>query len=255
MSYRNPKLIEATHFGYAPCNNWKCPGCFVVLTTAQSARRHIKTPCARFAEVIVKARANITAQKSTAVTTLSQPPLYSFIDLNKLKSDIEKLCCPHCQSPVHLDTGQKNSPAFTMRYHCVKCPFEFASKSSPLVKSPSRSHSQPDIQLRLPAVAQTVGLKYAQMSRFLYLLGINPPAKTSWQRASDLVFDSVEKITLKSMQKAQEVAKNDTDLWVIIDCRWASRGYNSEQATVLIIDGKQDKVLIPMMSKTQLLPI
>jgi len=30
---------------------------------------------------------------------------------------------------------------------------------------------------------------------------------------------------------------------MVIDCRWASRGFNSEQATVYVLDGTQDKVI------------
>jgi len=148
----NEKLFDARRFGYAPCNDWKCPGCFVVLKTARSAKRHIKIPCARFAEVEV----------------------------------------------VH--------------------------RSSPLIKPSDYNRSQPDIQIRFATAAQLAGLKYAQVSQFLDLLGVNPPAATTWQSVSDLVFDSVEKITLKTMEKAREIARNDNDLWVIIDCRWASRG-------------------------------
>jgi len=46
------------------------------------------------------------------------------------------------------------------------------------------------------------------------------------------------------MKAAEELKKDTGDSWIIIDCRWASRGYNSEQATVYIIDGKRDKVLL-----------
>jgi len=95
------------------------------------------------------------------------------------------------------------------------CPFELIQPSSPSVKIPSRLWRQPDIQLRLPAAAQSVGLKYAQAAQFLELLGLQPPAESA----------------IRSMQKVREIAKKDNDLWVIIDCRWASRGFNSEQAS------------------------
>jgi len=49
------------------------------------------------------------------------------------------------------------------------------------------------------------------------------------------------------MNKAKEESKLDPELWFIMDCRWASRGYNSEHATVYILDGKKDKVLLLLM--------
>jgi len=42
----------------------------------------------------------------------------------------------------------------------------------------------------------------------------------------------------------QAIANDKTDpLWVIIDCPWASCGFNSEQATNYCLDGSRDKVL------------
>jgi len=243
---RNEKVLEAERYGYGPCDHWKCPGCGVVLGLKRSSWRHITNPCPRFAEVIAKAKEQQTQTQSsnTDITSYSPAPLYCIMDINTLISGMEKLRCHSCNSFVKIERGIKNTLAFTLRIYCPKCPFELQQQSSPLIKVPSRDRKQRDIQVRLPATAQIAGLKYAQASQFLTLLGVNPPAETTWQGVSDLVFDSVEKLTMKSMQKAREVARQDNNLWVIIDCRWASRGHNSEQATVLVMDGSQDKVLL-----------
>jgi len=46
------------------------------------------------------------------------------------------------------------------------------------------------------------------------------------------------------MVKARNELKQTNDkAWIILDCRWASRGFNSEQATVYCIDGRMDKVI------------
>jgi len=241
---RNERILEAERYGHAPMNNWECPGCGVILKQKQSARRHIKAPCPRFTDFINKLKAvDSVPCTNVPIPLVIDPPQYAMIDLNSLYSLVEKLSCPWCHNTVSVDNNSKNTLAFTLRVHCTRCPFEVVQKSSPLIKVPSQARKQPDIQLRLPTTAQIAGIKYAQLSRFLDLLGVNPPAESSWQHVSDLVFDSVEKVTIKSMQKAQEAAHADEDLWVIVDCRWASRGYNSEQATVLVMDGKHDKVI------------
>jgi len=222
-----------------------------VLVPIQSARRHIKKRCVRFVEVMNRKKAMSTANGATQMmqellqqsNIKTPPPQYALVDLNSLYSLTEKLTCPWCHNKIRVQRVSKNQLVFTLRVYCVECPFEVHQKSSPLVKAPSRKRRQPDIQLRLATAAQIAGLKYAQFSQFLDLLGVNPPAETAWQGVSDIVFDSVEKITIKSMQNARETARTDNDLWVIIDCRWASRGHNSEQATVLVMDGNQDKVL------------
>lgn len=97
--------------------------------------------------------------------------------------------------------------------------------------------------MRLPAAAQICGVKHQQLHEFLDLVGTNSPTAPVWQRVSDKVFPAVETSALASMQKAIAKAKEEPDLWVILDCRWASRGYNSEHATVFCMDGNTDKVL------------
>jgi len=44
------------------------------------------------------------------------------------------------------------------------------------------------------------------------------------------------------MKREIEEARLDDELWVIMDCRWASRGYNSEQGTIFVMNGRRDKV-------------
>jgi len=50
-------------------------------------------------------------------------------------------------------------------------------------------------------------------------VGIFAPSAQTWQGVTDDVFDAVENITIRSMQKVIEIAKNDDDLWIIVDCR------------------------------------
>jgi len=62
--------------------------------------------------------------------------------------------------------------------------------SSPPIKIPSRKRKQPDIHFRLPAAAQTVGLKHSMLSEFLDLFGIHPGSPGAWQSVSDITFDA-----------------------------------------------------------------
>jgi len=80
-TYRNEKLVEATCYGYAPRIGWKCPGCFVVLTTVKSAKRHIKKPCTREQDLTMHTTALLWSSWVNSFTTCKMESLSTLVAL------------------------------------------------------------------------------------------------------------------------------------------------------------------------------
>jgi len=76
----------------------------------------------------------------------------------------------------------------------------------------------------------------------LNFLGIGGLQPSTWQAALEDIYISTEKVALDSTKQIIDEARNDENLVVLTDCM-ASRGHNSEQATVFLMDGGRDKVL------------
>jgi len=142
------------------------------------------------------------------VHTSNIAPDYAILDLSLLKHAVAKLSCAICSGGLQMQvTRTKNKNlAFKYNFVCTSCLFNVEELSTPLVKSTYRKRQQSDLQIRLPVVAQTVGIKYKQMRQFLDLLGIHSPISDTWHTSSDDTFDAIEQVTLRSTKKAVEEA-------------------------------------------------
>jgi len=115
--------------------------------------------------------------------------------------------------------------------------------SSRIIKVSHRRGKQYDLQYRVPISAQIAGIKRQQFTDFLNLMGIGGMFPKCWQNASKDLYKSTETVALSSTRRVIEAAQNDDNLCVITDCRWDSRGFNSEHATVFLMDAGTDKIL------------
>jgi len=164
---------------FTASSNWKCIGCGSVIQRIDNAKTHMKR-CPRYKECAEQRKTSQVVSNTSINTTLAQTtsPHYVIADWHSLQNSFESLTCPNCHNYVNAntETSKKNKLAFFFVVKCTACSFEFWEASSPPVKLPGRK-TQPDIQVRLPASAQVVGLKYSQVSKFLNLFGLQPPSE------------------------------------------------------------------------------
>lgn len=100
-------------------------------------------------------------------------------------------------------------------------------------------------QLEIPnriTHAAALTIDHRQFCDFLDLAGLQHYSKAQYFRVAARLGDVIEEKVTRSMRRAREKAKEASakkgrsGLSVAVDCRWSSRGWNAEEATITMID-------------------